>query len=700
MQTNNKTSIKIQPVQAFHKREVKAPPEVYTLNVLPFTHPSPVKEFSFTTREQPGLHRFRIEKLPKGSASLFPVLNKEKPFVYTNFDLSGEGVPIKVNLGECPAIAKAYYTLLIRQHLEKSADVVITNFHYDTQFWYKIPGDPSAHFSIYKKFTVKVQGRPGDPKPALMISYDGQTYVTAQSLEQLTERTGFHTGLLNRVIFRERTYSYDKRPDAAKYHPGEVFPVLNRKLAGALKISLPYALNSRPYETTYNNIQWFYSRYIDCDDFKKVIPHESKWLRVKPEDQIRLTNIHRELIFGEENTGTDVFEGLKAFGPLQLPQAGHIKVIMIYYRGDEEAAQKLETYLNKSDGFPNTKKLTRLPYHVDRELDIVLPKDGDPVAGFREKLFNLSLQPGCTYYAFYLSPYTKFEDDITNKQIYYRIKELLLHRGIALQTIEKGKLLKDFSYSMANIGIAMIAKLGGIPWRLSQPEEPELIIGFSAYRSQVNGAKFVGSAVCFTNEGVFRELDCFPSDETWSIAGTAEKALIRFRQNNPEVRRMVIHFYKKMSYRELKPIEEMLGSLHFDIPVIIVSINKTFGREFLAFDENFEGKMPLNGTYFHLGNHQYLFCNNDRQTTQAIPGKLPLPVKLGLQCNHEGLLDNSALVEKLIHQVYEFSFMHWRSVRQLRIPVTVTYPEMIAQILPWFESKGLPEYAKHSLFFI
>ena len=109
---------------------------------------------------------------------------------------------------------------------------------------------------------------------------------------------------------------------------------------------------------------------------------------------------------------------------------------------------------------------------------------------------------------------------------------------------------------------------------------------------------------------------------------------------------MVIHFYKRMSYKELKPIMEMLERLNFDIPVIIVSISKTISREFLVFDEGFEGKMPLNGSYFSLGENRYLFCNNARQNKQDSPLKLPLPLKIELQSSHETELKDPILVEK------------------------------------------------------
>jgi len=688
------------PAPAYHRPDPRSASTGYALNLLKFSHPSDEITFVFSGVEQAGKHRFRIDKLPQGSSSLFPGLDPEKPFVYTNFEPSGAGAPVVIKMTASPAIAKAYYTRCIRQYLQASAGVVVTNFLYDSQFWYKSAADSTSQYTIYDKFTVRVI--PGDwhKDPALLISYDGRAFVSVASMDQMSGLRNFDHDHLTKVIFRSRLYRYDQLPAEALYHQEEVFALLNRKLTGMLQISLPLVKNWKVYQTTYDKINWFYSNFLNTPGFRSVLPVEGKWLKVRDEDQAKLTDISRELLFGESKPYRGVFEGLKRFGPLQLPESRQIRIFLIYHRGNEEMAAKLSGYLNITGGFPDTKKLTRLPYYVDRELDIILANENDTDSEFRRILQERSLPAGPIYYAFYITPFSKFETEYSNRQIYFRIKEQLLQRGISMQTVERSKLAGNFSFSMANIGIAMIAKIGGVPWRLARPEEKELIIGFGAYRSQFYRTKYIGSAVCFNNEGIFRELDCFPSDEPWGIAGAAEKALMRFRQNNPDVKRMVIHFYKKMGYRELQPIEAMLKKLKFDIPVIIVNINKTSVNEFLVFDESYQGKMPYNGMYFNLGNQQYLLCNNDRQSAQDDPARLPLPVKLGLQCNVDGILDDNILVKRLIQQVYEFSFMHWRSVNQPPVPVTVSYPEMVAKILPWFENKSLPEYGRHSLWFI
>ncbi len=40
------------------------------------------------------------------------------------------------------------------------------------------------------------------------------------------------------------------------------------------------------------------------------------------------------------------------------------------------------------------------------------------------------------------------------------------------------------------------------------------------------------------------------------------------------------------------------------------------------------------------------------------------------------------------------------SVRQQNLPVTIKYPEMVAQIAPYFEGDDIPDYGKNNLWFL
>ena len=111
--------------------------------------------------------------------------------------------------------------------------------------------------------------------------------------------------------------------------------------------------------------------------------------------------------------------------------------------------------------------------------------------------------------------------------------------------------------------------------------------------------------------------------------------------------------------------------------------------------------MPLSGTYIKLQKHAYLLYNNVRYTTKFYTKQdgFPFPIKLRLYCTNKEKLDDPKTVNELIDQVYQFSRIYWKSIKQQNLPVTTKYPELVAEIAPHF-SKGTMKFAEDSLWFL
>ena len=103
--------------------------------------------------------------------------------------------------------------------------------------------------------------------------------------------------------------------------------------------------------------------------------------------------------------------------------------------------------------------------------------------------------------------------------------------------------------------------------------------------------------------------------------------------------------------------------------------------------------MPHSGTWVNLGlsreGHRYLLCNNTRYYGEQVNPMdgFPFPVKLTIACPNRGDAIDTTTVQQLIEQVYQFSRIYWKSVKQQGLPVTIKYPEMIAEIMPHFNDR-------------
>jgi hypothetical protein len=100
--------------------------------------------------------------------------------------------------------------------------------------------------------------------------------------------------------------------------------------------------------------------------------------------------------------------------------------------------------------------------------------------------------------------------------------------------------------------------------------------------------------------------------------------------------------------------------------------------------------------------YEYLLYNNIRYTDKSvINGKeYHFPIKISFSSSQPLLLKNPLLIQELTDQVYQFSRMYWKSVSQQNLPVTICYPEMVAEIFPHFTTDTMPPYGRTNLWFL
>lgn len=676
-------------------------PEGLFFNILPLEKPVEPVAVDFVVREDATKHRFATGQLSESFRwKLKQATGCIPEFVYTDFYGDTDGFTLPVDFLSDRAVAKAWYTHKIVELLAPKTAYHRPDFLRDTQFWCHGEDDGNAIYDTFHKYTIRVQSDFITGKPELLISYDGCSYLLKNSLEALTEDGELDTRIITTVAFRKKIYRYDDLPGEALYSRDEVFPVMNRDLAAILKTDYPFTLIPQKYDLFYRRVEWFYARYCSGDSFTGIVPHKGQWKQVKAEFLGRLSVSDKKLVFGQAMTETDAYRGLSNWGPLLLPPGKHFAYFFIYFEHQEDAAHKLYNYLLKKEGFVRMSKFTHLTLNYEKYKNLVIKKGENPESKVGEYLQNTDFNPDVVYFAFYISPYSRFEADEQKKKLYYRIKELLLYRKISMQAVEGRKLAENFSNSIANIGIALIAKLGGVPWRLEGMEKSELVIGFGAYRNKGFNMGYTGSAICFSQDGVFREFDVFPAENTRSIAGSALKAFKQYRENYPEAKRMIIHFYKPMSRRELEPLEKMLREMRMDIPVVIAGISKTPSKCLLLFDHPEKNTMPADGTWAKTGKTSYLLNINLRKQETSKTSKQVMPLRIHFQCNREGYLEKESVVPELLEQIYAFSYLHWRSVRQSPLPVTVKYPALIASFMPWFDRNFLPPHGRTRPWFL
>jgi len=436
------------------------------------------------------------------------------------------------------------------------------------------------------------------------------------------------------------------------------------------------------YKEYYNSLQNFIKNNLSQKNEKLKI--YNSFLPIKPKDKGYVDFDSNKMVFKLEELDYNAINGMRDYGPYSIPaNVKDYKLLFIY--PDSDSAKRLFQYFSRGyRHFPGLETYIGLPANVagvkikyDDFNDKFLKKiDGELPKNHYEN-----------FLAIVIMPFTKENADEEQIKYYYLVKEKLLQKNITSQFINRDKIFQDnFHFSLPNIAIAILAKIGGIPWRLQRKKYKQLIVGFNVYKE--NDATFLGSAVYFDNEGLIRSIQNYNDNSIQNVCSTLSDAINQYQSEHSNIESVVIHYYKALSMREKQKIETFLGNI--ELSFALVEINDSKVSTDLCFDLDYELYMPQSGLYVKLKPNEFLLFNNLRYWERPINPirQEEYPLKLRIY-NPANILTN----KELITQVYEFSRLYWKSLKQKAQPVTTIYSKLVAEYVSHFQNE-LPESEK------
>lgn len=688
--------------------------------------------------------------------------------LYTSFDLPTEGfdtIEVDFSEPENEYLVKKYYNRRLEKYFRFYDDIVVTKSDItdDIQVWLFSNGEKKQlthngkQYELMEmdRFTLRVKYDRFNNRPYLLVANDRPAQLLNVPLakffsdspdDPFTVQAGITPSMVNYVMTREERKNKDDKNYVVRkidryeylqshnmYCPLETTRPI---LGGELKryFGLDRHEEPRSFESKYikyrEKIEAFRKKFLNTEDIAKIFHNLAfSFTEVNPLQVGQTSSSKRMLKFGKDENG-NAFKNPRQqvgvnYGPnIKCPHTD-VQMIFIFPQSSLAEARELIQHLRfggyKSQSKPLSNYIGSNVGYADKSFHIQFEDETNPVPEIEK-----ALQGDCyrnkderiKYVGIYISPIHKNASSRDTKECYYKIKELLLKYDIPTQCIDREKMntiidkdnrtnKANFAYTLQNMSVAICAKLGGSPWLLDETEKKELIIGIGAFRS--DNQQYIGAAFSFDNTGVFNDYSYFQKSELDELVGAIKMAIMRYSAVNNPPERIIIHYYKKISRkREFKKVEDMLQSLNLDVPVYVVTINKTESEDIVLFDEestyssyNYQTRqnesikslMPYSGKWINLGpskdGHRYLLCNNTRYENEqfnAMDG-FPFPVKLTIACPNRNDEIETPVIQQLIDQVYQFSRIYWKSVKQQGLPVTIKYPEMIAEIMPHFNDK-------------
>lgn len=693
-----------------------------TFNMLTFNHPSEEYTLYFYKDERENLKRVHKTLVPEEVIEEFgkqehyytsfaeeqegalSVSKLSKPDYYQSINENNEEVWVKkINSAFSKSLLKRYYNGLVHNHFQSSECLVKPNFVNDVEVWVKEKCQ-NDDYTLFMRFTVKVQIARITNQPELLISFEGKSKLFKKSVEALMNQIAPEH--FNWVVYKDQLFRYKNLSSEGRRNLNAVFPVWNFDIRNDLHQRTVKPEGGNQYKNYLKFIRAFIFRFLDTESFCQIIPLSSgNLVQVNQAKMNTVTDSSNQLLFYEKRIQVVPRIGMQEFGPYDIPDNSRIHFFFIFHANDfSKVAILHELFTNGLDKFTGIFGFIKTPYYTKQGFSISFKDKNNPLPEIRKSLSTRSFDPDIKYIAIYVSPHSKAYALPEHQSIYYKIKELLLRKNITSQAIDASKVNTNpnFQYSLTNISVAVLAKLNGVPWRLNTALKNELIVGVGAFKNHLSNVRYIGSAFSFTNNGKFNKFECFMRNQTDELAGSILQSIKDYVSYSHNPKRLIIHYYKDMSDKEFEPIEKGLKALGLKIPVFIVAINKTESNDIVAFDNNYSELMPHSGTFINVGFNKFLLFNNTRYNGSPVSKSdgFPFPIKLGITCNQEDQAKDIKIIRELIDQVYQFSRMYWKSVRQQNLPVTIKYPEMVAEMFPHFEGNEIPDFGKDNLWFL
>ncbi|MBN8590669.1 MAG: hypothetical protein J0M33_02880 [Anaerolineae bacterium] len=290
---------------------------------------------------------------------------------------------------------------------------------------------------------------------------------------------------------------------------------------------------------------------------------------------------------------------------------------------------------------------------------------------------------------------------------YLVTKAALMGREIPVQVIEIETIRsnqKSLPFIMNNLALACYAKLGGTPWALAsahgQGITHEVIVGLGSViisdgRYQEK-ERYVGITTLFNYDGVYLLSNVsedvgyaqYPEALQRTLLNSIQYVSIKKGWQRGDKVRLIFHTFKPLKHTEMEDIKLTVTNALSDFSVDFAFLTISQHHRWRMYSPGFPGvpsrvgstlkgkNVPLRGTTVIVGRRKSLLAMTGPSEVKTSEQGCPQPVQMTLHGS-----STFADIEYLTRQVFEFTYMSWKTYNNSAMPVTIQYSELIAELL-------------------
>ncbi|MFC4767196.1 Piwi domain-containing protein [Effusibacillus consociatus] len=394
---------------------------------------------------------------------------------------------------------------------------------------------------------------------------------------------------------------------------------------------------------------------------------------------------------GESNSQ---FQGLKTKGPFAKVEGDPLFVFVFEPHQRDQANDLYSALVGKAypGTFPGIQSMFNLTINKDNVLRILIPSlsrdDLSKVEFELERIINSNKDKKIA--SFFIINEQEKESD-SEFSPYHYLKFIFTRKGIPLQTVRFEKITgrDGLKWSVANIGLGLFAKMGGIPWKVKPSNEKCIIFGLgSAHKIGEDGRvkKYFAYSVSMDSSGVYKQINVLGDAEnkTQYIEQLKENIKNVIDENIPlEVEKCVIHLPFKIKKEEMESIQtgvREVSESHRDIQFQFIKINTV--NKFFGYAEN-NSKVPYESSYVQLAPNEYLvWFEGLHYGKELVNKRFGSPVHIEF-LNSKDLPNEEK--RKYLQDIINLSGANWRGFNAKLSPISIFYPDLIAKFIAEFQ---------------
>jgi|GEM_PF-7050504 len=578
-----------------------------------------------------------------------------------------QNMPNEVNIADIPRLVKLEILwrmkLLLAKHSIATSETKYTSW---IKAWKPATSDPTSDQSIFDKFSMEIFIDEDCRSGRLRLQFVGQSQIERTSWQNVKPE--------DMVMFDGKLVPFS----SLKYIPD--------KIGWVVKHGNKFNPNKRPNPKKLDEVWAKTCTFLEKDlmPLLKQIPNvkfEEDW--EKRELYTVKSNTTVELKFGENKTHKDPRLGLKNYGAAVPPPYPIFRFFVIQVLGTDDLSSELSNIL--ANLLPEYFKKHVIDYSLAQNLWIDLSNEGWQQKTNEHFSKIASTHPHEAYIGFYLSPWGKY--DSVHQQYYYKLKSMATKYGLSLQVIERDKFETanrqgNFKFFIPNLAVAMIAKLGGIPWKVTTLNNKNILIcGYASYRPHQAQAVMAANVFMDTS-GTFLDAQAWPVEQYYRLDGYLANSIRLFREKrgNPEL--ILLYYYKPFGKKDQREVRDFFEDpQNKGIPMIVIQINVSGSVPVIAYPP---AEIIADGSYLSLGENKYLLftqCNNKFRR---------LPLMMRIYANRLNYLNKEG-IEDIMELTYKFTYLNFRSILPSALPAMIQLPRLLAMMRPYIDLLELPE---------